>query len=390
MKHDDQQASTNKIPATLTCLRFDSEGRGVCTQENGKIIFVEGMVPGDIGLVQTQEIFKNFDLGLLLKREKSSPERITPSCEHFENCGGCQFLNIPYAMELEHKKSNLQSLVQKMLKIPLNFPFNVIPAPTREGYRNRIQLHYNEKQVGMVHKNKKELIDQKNCLVADPQIQQFIQQNATQAWPILKNEKLKQGHIEIAVHPSGVSIAKNKAYAHDGFSQVYPAMNEQLLEYLNHNVYKHLDKNIPWNCFDLFGGNGNLSFFPQFKHAFVYEAFLSKTTRQQPPTTFIKSDLFRESHYALKQLKLKNIHQQNNILVIDPPRSGFQQLADWVKVIAPSEIIYISCKADTCFRDIAKIFSTQSGRYKISEIALFDFFPGTKHYETFVHIKKIK
>jgi len=73
-------------------------------------------------------------------------------------------------------------------------------------------------------------------------------------------------------------------------------------------------------------------------------------------------------------------------LISDPPREGMSQLllkniAEHVK----DTFIYISCNPATLSRDAGVLL--KSG-FKIDEIAIFDMFPQTRHFETVVFFKK--
>jgi 23S rRNA (uracil1939-C5)-methyltransferase len=78
--------------------------------------------------------------------------------------------------------------------------------------------------------------------------------------------------------------------------------------------------------------------------------------------------------------------QMNDLLVVDPPRTGIspEGLKLITKLKVP-KILYVSCNPATLARDV-KTFYEHS--YKIGRIVPLDFFPHTSHLETAVILKK--
>ena len=67
------------------------------------------------------------------------------------------------------------------------------------------------------------------------------------------------------------------------------------------------------------------------------------------------------------------------VLLVDPPRTGMDM--ETVRSIlkhTPETVLYISCAADTLARDLKRM----SEKYSVTDITLFDMFPGTSHFET--------
>jgi len=61
-------------------------------------------------------------------------------CEHFGRCGGCKFLNIPYAEELEMKESSLKETLAEYAP----FFTKLHPALTQSAYRNKMELAFGD------------------------------------------------------------------------------------------------------------------------------------------------------------------------------------------------------------------------------------------------------
>ena len=73
-------------------------------------------------------------------------------------------------------------------------------------------------------------------------------------------------------------------------------------------------------------------------------------------------------------------------LLIDPPRSGFPKLADWLTKLKPKFLIYVSCSPISLAQDI-KTIEAKGSKFTVKHIEIFDMFPGTYHFETLVVLK---
>ena len=74
---------------TLRIESLDAEGRGVARNPEGKVIFVEGALPGEEIDFQVLRKKTSFEIGRLTKVLGGSSSRQTPRCPHFGVCGGC-------------------------------------------------------------------------------------------------------------------------------------------------------------------------------------------------------------------------------------------------------------------------------------------------------------
>ncbi|MGA7269467.1 MAG: TRAM domain-containing protein, partial [Acidimicrobiia bacterium] len=57
----------------------------------GRVMFVEGGVPGDIARVRVTRARRRYSQASLISLATPSPDRITPPCPVFDRCGGCDW-----------------------------------------------------------------------------------------------------------------------------------------------------------------------------------------------------------------------------------------------------------------------------------------------------------
>ena len=74
-------------------------------------------------------------------------------------------------------------------------------------------------------------------------------------------------------------------------------------------------------------------------------------------------------------------------IVLDPPRTGASEaVINGVSLIAPQNIIYISCNPATLARDAARLM--EDNRYEVTRLEAYDMFPQTSHVESLCVLEK--
>ena len=72
----------------FTPVRLSDDGRGIA-QAEGKVVFVRGALPGETVEAERVAVHRRFDEAELLTVREAAPERVTPPCAHYGECGGC-------------------------------------------------------------------------------------------------------------------------------------------------------------------------------------------------------------------------------------------------------------------------------------------------------------
>jgi len=120
---------------------FAAEGRSLA-RWNGKVVFVERTVPGDVVDVFLFKNKKDWAEGYPLTFHELSPQRITPFCPHFGDCGGCQWQMVPYEQQLQFKQKQVQDALQRIGKIPLPEMLPILGATEDRYYRNKLEYTF--------------------------------------------------------------------------------------------------------------------------------------------------------------------------------------------------------------------------------------------------------
>lgn len=115
-----------------------NEGSGVGKYE-GMAIFVPLTAVGDTVKVKILKVKKSYAFGKLLEIITPSPDRITPDCPVFNQCGGCAFRHISYEAELNLKENKVYEAVKRIGGIDLK-PRPIMFGENSNHYRNKAQL----------------------------------------------------------------------------------------------------------------------------------------------------------------------------------------------------------------------------------------------------------
>ena len=82
---------------------YAAEGKALA-RVNGKVIFIQGAVPGDVVDVLITKNKKDWAEGNTIQIKQYSAERVIPFCKHFGVCGGCKWQMLPYKKQLEYNR----------------------------------------------------------------------------------------------------------------------------------------------------------------------------------------------------------------------------------------------------------------------------------------------
>lgn len=121
-----------------------AEGRGLGRHE-GKVVFVNYAVPGDLVTVQPQTTKKDFVIGNIRKLEKAADYRIQPECKHFGTCGGCRWQHVPYEKQLQFKQQLVEEAFTRIGKLEYPDIQPIIGAPSPYHYRNKLEFTFSAK-----------------------------------------------------------------------------------------------------------------------------------------------------------------------------------------------------------------------------------------------------
>ena len=127
---------------TLTISDVVYPGKGLARMEDGCVVFVYGVLPGETVSVEIVKRKKNFAEAKLLEVLKPSEHRLPPKCKLAGICPGCRYQHADYNEELRLKQAQFINLLERQAKIDAaGICFPPIASPASLEYRNKIVLH---------------------------------------------------------------------------------------------------------------------------------------------------------------------------------------------------------------------------------------------------------
>lgn len=124
---------------------YAAEGKSLA-KVDGKVVFIEGVVPGDVVDVRLGRNKKDWAEGFPLRFHSYSSERVQPFCQHFGVCGGCQWQMLPYEKQLQYKQKQVRDNLQRIGKVQLPEIPPILGAEKTRFYRNKIEYTFGNKR----------------------------------------------------------------------------------------------------------------------------------------------------------------------------------------------------------------------------------------------------
>ena len=124
---------------------YASQGKAIARLD-GKVIFTEGAVPGDLVNLLLTKNKKDFAEARVLKIISPSADRVTPFCIHFGVCGGCKWQMLPYNKQLQYKQQEAAQNLARIGKVTGVVMMPIIGADEQVHYRNKLEFTFSNKR----------------------------------------------------------------------------------------------------------------------------------------------------------------------------------------------------------------------------------------------------
>jgi 23S rRNA (uracil1939-C5)-methyltransferase len=139
----------NKQPVIIEKVEITGvadKGRGVGRDQEGRVLFVEHVAPGDVVDVKIVKKKPDFMDGYAVHYHSLSPDRIEPFCEHFYTCGGCRWQHLSYEAQIYHKEIVVRDALKRIGKVRAREFFSIIPCAETTYYRNKLEYAFSNKR----------------------------------------------------------------------------------------------------------------------------------------------------------------------------------------------------------------------------------------------------
>ncbi|RKP52826.1 23S rRNA (uracil(1939)-C(5))-methyltransferase RlmD [Trinickia fusca] len=212
-----KRAAQSVAPVSAPILDVDSldmEARGVgrlVTEdgEPGKVIFVEGALPGERVTYSSYRKKPSFEQAQVVDVLRASAQRVTPQCAFFGTCGGCSMQHLEVRAQVAVKQRVLEDNLWHLAKLRPETVFRPIHGPSW-GYRYRARLtvrHVAKKGgvlVGFHEKKSSYVADMTSCEVLPPHVSAMLVPLRRLVESLSIRDRLPQ--IEVAVGASVTAL----------------------------------------------------------------------------------------------------------------------------------------------------------------------------------------
>lgn len=420
--------------ATIEDLSHD--GRGVARIE-GKTVFVADALPGERVRAKLVHRHRNFDEAQAGEILVASPDRVVPRCPHFGVCGGCVLQHFAPAAQVAAKQN---VLAQNFARIGHVEPARWLAPLTAEvwGYRRRARLsvkHVPKKGktlVGFRERDPRFVADLSRCETLDPALGvkldalgallnalegaasipqiEFSAGDAARVLVFRHLQPLSDGDLgklaafgreqgfAIMLQPGG----SDSVHALDGqppdLSYALPAWDLKLaftpLDFVQVNARINagmieralalLQPGPDDRVLDLFCGLGNFSL-PIARHAAHVcgvegDTGLVARARANAAANGVGNAEFHVGDLTGDVRGSAWTRADWDLLLLDPPRSGADELLKQLPGKSVRRVVYVSCHPASLARDAGTLVH-QHG-FRLEAAGVMDMFPHTAHVES--------
>ncbi|MBP3899673.1 class I SAM-dependent RNA methyltransferase [Candidatus Saccharibacteria bacterium] len=385
----------------ITIEKLVPGGQGIGVDENGKKVFFWNALPSEI--VTKYRITKNkshYFEAIAEEIENPSAHRVMPKDSCYLSTSPWQIMD--YDFELAQKAELLK---EQFKQVGISLEQNTVQTDSNDyNYRNKMEysLYWdNEKQkifLAFHERGSHRKLPITSSSIERPEIYEKAQ-------AIIDN--LNANHEEARKYQSLLLRCNQKGEVSGGLyenkkpHEVFPNLTDDILGYaysyspngffqINLPVYEmallEIKKHIKTKkVLDLYAGVGTIGLSVARGHEltlvecnkFAYTELEKNCAKQDTVRAIL-----RNSEDALEFVA------PDQTVIVDPPRAGCdKKLLDKFINVQPETIIYLSCNPATQARDVKILLD--SGKYQISSVTPFNFFPHTPHLENLVVLRAI-
>ncbi len=142
-----------------------AKGKGIAKAPDGRVVFIDNAVPGDVATIQTTKKRKGFYEGNAISFSKLSDKRAEPLCPHFGVCGGCKWQDMGYEHQLFYKQNEVEQNLKRIAKVELPPFYPILGSEKQYFYRNKMEFSFSDnKWLTLDQIRSGEIIENRNAL----------------------------------------------------------------------------------------------------------------------------------------------------------------------------------------------------------------------------------
>lgn len=130
-----------KILEQVEMTAMAAEGRAMGHQD-GKVIFVENAIPGDVVDVIVHKNKTDYAIGKIQTLHQASDLRKEPFCQHFGICGGCKWQHLVYEQQLIYKQQIVEESLRRIGKLEFDEIMPILGSEKTRFFRNKLEYTF--------------------------------------------------------------------------------------------------------------------------------------------------------------------------------------------------------------------------------------------------------
>ncbi|MFQ5768011.1 MAG: TRAM domain-containing protein, partial [Acidobacteriota bacterium] len=97
----------------VECTDLSSRGWGIGREPGGRVVMVDGAIPGDRVLASVTSVMRRWAKARLVRLLRPSDARVRPRCRHFGECGGCSLQQMNPAAQRRVKTARIRQVLAR-------------------------------------------------------------------------------------------------------------------------------------------------------------------------------------------------------------------------------------------------------------------------------------
>ncbi|MBM3386180.1 MAG: 23S rRNA (uracil(1939)-C(5))-methyltransferase RlmD [Betaproteobacteria bacterium] len=181
---NDHDFSPEDLPEGWLRVRaLDMDAQGIARRPDGKVVFIEGALPGELVSVKVGRKKNNWEQGTVTDIHQLSSQRVRPGCPHFGlhqgACGGCKMQHLEAAAQVAIKQRVLEDNLWHLAKVKAETLLRPIQGPSwGYRYRARLSVRYVQKKgevlIGFHERKSRYIADMQVCPILPQQVSTML------------------------------------------------------------------------------------------------------------------------------------------------------------------------------------------------------------------------
>ena len=176
-----KQARADEVPSTewLKVESMDLDAQGVAHNLEGKVVFIDGALPGEEVQVKVNRRKNNWEQATMTSMRRESSQRVVPRCPHFGTCGGCKMQHFHIGAQIATKQRALEDGLWHLGKVRSERMLRPIEGPSwGYRYRARLSVRFVVKKdkvlIGFHERQSSFVADMDSCEVLPPKVSAML------------------------------------------------------------------------------------------------------------------------------------------------------------------------------------------------------------------------